>query len=208
MPRPRSLTHAQVAAAALAVIDREGLDALSMRAVAAELGMGTMSVYRYVTDRAQLEALVVDLVFSTVDTTAPTRPAAWTGRIEVLAERVRAAAGQHPSVVPLLLVHRHTSVGAMRWGDAVLGILAEAGFTAGQRVVAFRALLAYVLGALQVAHFSSLDGPGTAALAVLDPADFPHLSATAAAARQVTEDEEFHGGLALLLAGLTAGEAG
>jgi hypothetical protein len=49
MPRPRSLSHDRIAAAALAVIDRRGLAALSMRTVAAELGMGTMSLYRYVT---------------------------------------------------------------------------------------------------------------------------------------------------------------
>ncbi|MFD0664655.1 TetR/AcrR family transcriptional regulator [Thermocatellispora tengchongensis] len=73
MPRPRSLTETEIAAAALAVIDRDGLDALSMRAVAKQLGTGTMSLYRYVEDRAQLETLVVDLVLGSVDYTLPPR---------------------------------------------------------------------------------------------------------------------------------------
>ena len=71
MPRPRSLTPDQIAAAALAVIDRDGLDALSMRTVARQLGIGAMSLYRYVTDRDQLEDLVVDLVLGAVDISLP-----------------------------------------------------------------------------------------------------------------------------------------
>ncbi|MEU8135045.1 TetR/AcrR family transcriptional regulator [Streptodolium elevatio] len=201
MPRPRSLTNPQIAAAALRVLDRDGLDGLTMRAVATELGMGTMSVYRYVADRAQLEALVVDHVLAGVDTTVPA--AEPRGRqVAVLAERVRTVVGAHTAVVPLILAHRHTSPASMRWGDAVLGVLADAGLGPARRVVAFRALLAYVFGALQVEHFSPLAGPGTAALAELDPADHPHLASTAREAQGIGPDEEFRGGLEILLRGL------
>src|SRR5215472_6802649 len=68
MPRRRSLTTAAIAAAALAVIDRDGTAGLSMRAVATELRVGTMSLYRYVSDREELERLVADLVLAPVDT--------------------------------------------------------------------------------------------------------------------------------------------
>ncbi|MYR02034.1 helix-turn-helix domain-containing protein, partial [Streptomyces sp. SID6139] len=71
MPRPRSLSHDQLAAAALTVLDRDGLAALSMRAVAKELGMSTMALYRYVRDRDELELLVVEFVLAAVDTGAP-----------------------------------------------------------------------------------------------------------------------------------------
>src|SRR5216684_1301253 len=73
MPRPRSFTHSRIATAALAVVDRDGLGALSMRTVAGELGMGTMSLYRYVQDREELERLVVDVVIGTVDAGPPAR---------------------------------------------------------------------------------------------------------------------------------------
>src|SRR6266542_4940063 len=63
MPRPRSLTLPQIAAAALAVLERDGLAALSMRTVAVELDVGTMSLYRYVDSKEQVEELVVGLVF-------------------------------------------------------------------------------------------------------------------------------------------------
>ncbi|MGK8501572.1 TetR family transcriptional regulator [Nocardia asiatica] len=71
MPRPRSLTTADVVAAALAVLDRDGLSALTMRAVAKELGMATMALYRYVRDRDALEVLVADQVFASMIPRSP-----------------------------------------------------------------------------------------------------------------------------------------
>ncbi len=172
-----------------------------MRAVATELGMGTMSVYRYVADRAQLEALVVDHVLTGVDTSVPDVRARHR-QIAELADRVRTAVGTHPAVVPLILAHRHTSPASMRWGNTVLGILADAGLGPAERVMAFRALVAYVFGALQVEHFSPLAGTGTTALATLDPADHPHLASTAREAQGIGPEREFRGGLDLLLRGL------
>ncbi|WP_436616598.1 TetR/AcrR family transcriptional regulator [Sorangium sp. So ce1024] len=203
MPRPRSLSHPGIAAAALAVIDREGLAALSMRAVASELGMSTMALYRYVDDREQLERLVVDLVLSAVDVDVPAR-GSWSERVTILVERVRDAIRAHPSVVPLTLAHRHSSEGVRRFGEALLAVLTEAGFAGAQRVIAFRSLLSYVIGALQAEHLGPLSGAGTERLAELSEADYPFLSATARDARHVPPDQEFFGGLALLLRGLHA----
>ncbi|MGY0237069.1 TetR/AcrR family transcriptional regulator [Longispora urticae] len=202
MPRPRSLTHADIATAALAVLDRDGPAALTMRAVATELGVGTMSLYRYVTDREQVESLVVDAVLAGVDDRPP--PGDWTGRVTALCGRIRVAVGAHPAVVPLLLVHRHTSVGTVRWGESVLSVLTGAGFAGAARVTAFRSVLSYVLGALQVEHLSPLSGGGTAALARLPRSEYPTLSATAVDARDVTADQQFDVGLAALLHGLDA----
>ena len=200
MPRPRSLTTDQIADAALAVLDRDGLAALSMRAVARELGMGTMSVYRYVTDREELEVLVVDRVLAEVDVRVPRGSAG--RRLAALADRVRTAVGAHPAVTPLLLAHRHRSTASLRWGEAVLGVLADAGIDGARRVIAFRAVLAYVFGALQVAHFAPLSGAGTAALADLPTQEYPLLAETASYARGVGADDEFRRGFATLLAGL------
>ncbi|NIJ11104.1 AcrR family transcriptional regulator [Saccharomonospora amisosensis] len=200
MPRPRSLTPTQLATAALAVVDREGLGALSMRTVAKELGMGTMSLYRYVSDRDQVEALVVDLVLQAVDVSMPRGSAG--RRLRVLADRARAAVSAHPAVVPLLLTHRHRSPSSRRWGEAMLTVLTEAGLTGRQRAIAFRAILGYVFGALQLEYFSPLSGPGTDALAELPVGEFPILSQTAMAAKAIPAREEFRQGLDILLRGL------
>ncbi|MET8145161.1 TetR/AcrR family transcriptional regulator C-terminal domain-containing protein [Sphaerisporangium sp. NPDC005288] len=202
MPRPRSLTQDDLAAAALAVIDRDGLAALSMRAVAVHLGMGTMSLYRYVADREQLEGLVVELVLSGVDVRPP--HGSWTRQLTALVERVRAAVRAHPEVVPLTLTHRHTSLAVLRWSEAVLAVLAGAGFTGRHRVVALRALLGYLIGSIQMEHLGPLSGAGTARMAGLPREEFPLLAETAVEGRRVPVAEEFGEGLAVMLAGLRA----
>ncbi|MEQ4301261.1 TetR/AcrR family transcriptional regulator C-terminal domain-containing protein [Plantactinospora sp. B6F1] len=202
MPRPRSLTPDQLASAALAVLDRDGLAGLTMRAVATQLRMSTMGLYRYVTDRAELEALVVELVFGTVDPTPPTGQADWRDRIRIMVHRVRRAVDAHPAVVPLTVAHRHTSVSLLRWSETVLGILTEAGLDGGRRVIALRGLLSYLVGAIQLEHLGALAGPGTGVIAGLPPDEFPHLGETAQYARRIEPAEEFDGGLDIVLRGL------
>ncbi|MFT7839496.1 TetR/AcrR family transcriptional regulator C-terminal domain-containing protein [Saccharothrix sp. BKS2] len=200
MPRPKSLTSTALAAAALAVVDREGLAALSMRAVAAELGVGTMSLYRYVADRGELEALAAEFVLSGVDTSPPPH-ALWDEQVAVLVERVRAAVGKHPNAVPLTTAHRHRCPSVLRWSEAVLGVLTRAGFGGTERAIALRTLLGYVIGAVELEHRGSLTGPGTAAMTGLG-AEFPLLAETAAVAGGIDADEEFRRGLAVVLRGL------
>ncbi|WP_067168659.1 TetR/AcrR family transcriptional regulator [Microtetraspora niveoalba] len=202
MPRPRSLTPAQLAAAALAVIDRDGLAGLSMRAVAQQVGMSTMALYRYVDDRGELEQLVIELVLGAVDTTPPAADRPWQERIETMVDRVRDIVGAHPWIVPLIVAHRHRSVSVLRWSETVAGILAEAGLDGRKRVIALRGLLAYIIGAIQLEHLGPLAGQGTGVIADLPPAEFPHMAETARHARAVDADEEFHGGLANLLRGM------
>ncbi|MFD8635219.1 TetR/AcrR family transcriptional regulator C-terminal domain-containing protein [Streptomyces sp. NPDC059533] len=202
MPRPRSHTPARLAAAALAVIDRDGLTGLSMRAVAVELGISTMALYRYVQDREELEALVVELVLSAVDSTPPAPGRPWQDRVAELVARLRGAVAAHPAVLPLVLTHRHRSPSVMGWGETLLGVLGEAGIGPEERIIALRALLAYVIGAVQQEHLGALSGAGTAAIAELPPERFPYLTGAARAAPTLTPDREFDGGLALLLRGL------
>ncbi|MFD1147916.1 TetR/AcrR family transcriptional regulator C-terminal domain-containing protein [Saccharothrix hoggarensis] len=199
MPRPKSLTQSALAAAALAVLDRDGLAGLSMRSVAAELGMGTMSLYRYVADREELEASAVDLMLAEVDVVPP--KALWDKQIAVLVERVRAAIAKHPNAVPLTMAHRHRCPNALRWSEAVLGVLTRAGFTGEERVIALRALLGYLIGATEMEHRSPLRGLGTDTMSRMGE-EYPLLAETAAAARDITPDIEFRRGLDVVLSGL------
>ena len=203
MPRPRSLTREDIAVAALTVVDRDGVSGLSMRAVASELGTSAMALYRYVDDREQLEHWIVDHVLAAVDLSLPT-PASWQQQIVALLERSRRAVTAHPGVVPLLLVHRHASTASLRLIEAMLAVLAEAGFSGERRVVAQRSLIKYLLGSLQVEHLGPLTGRGTHAMAELSVTEFPYVVETARVARQLTSDEEFRAGLAALLRGLSS----
>jgi AcrR family transcriptional regulator len=183
------------------VIERDGPFGLSMRAVAEELGMGTMSLYRYVQSREQLESLVVDLVLEGLDPDVA-RYKSWIDKATQLAVRAHAAATAHPAVTPLLLARRHASLPALRWGEALLDVLTEAGFTGERRVIAFRTIVAYVFGAVQLAYLGPLGGKGTDSIATLSPDDFPLLVESAKSARRLPHGAEFSSGLALALRGV------
>lgn len=202
MPRPRSFSQGAIAAAALAVVDREGLDGLSMRNVAGELGVTAMALYRYVEDREQLETWTVEHVLGSLDLTLPPDQP-WTDRIALLMDRLRVTVAAHPAAVPLLVTHRHTAPTSLRWIETMLSVLSEAGFAGKERVVAQRSLVSYLLGALQAEHLGPLSGTGTRAMAELPAAEFPRLAETARDAGNVTADEEFHFGLTALLSGLS-----
>jgi AcrR family transcriptional regulator len=201
VPRPRSLDPDRLAAAALAVIDRDGLAGLTMRSTAKELGLSTMALYRYVADRDELELLVAEWVIRDVDTTPPPERE-WTEQIKTMAFRVRAAIGAHPQAIPLLIGNRQRSRPLLRWSETVLAILTSAGFDGAARVVAMRGLLAYLSGALLQEHLGPLAGPGTIAIAALPAADFPLMRENGQIARSVPPDDEFAGGLDIVLRGL------
>jgi AcrR family transcriptional regulator len=201
MPRPKSLTHSDIAAAALAVIDRDGLSALSMRTVAAQLGVGTMSLYRYVSEREEIERLLVELVLSKLDPVVPARKS-WREQVTTIAERIRETVMTHPAVVPLFMAHRHVSPSVLRCSEELLRALTEAGFRGKQRVIALRMLISYINGALQAQHLAALDGQGTVALGTMGSSDFPLLAETARTALQMDPAKEFSGGLGIVLDGL------
>jgi hypothetical protein len=121
-----------------------------------------------------------------------------------MVRRLHGVLSAHPAVVPLTVTHRHRSPGVLRWSETVLGILIAAHFDGARRVVALRALLAYTIGAFQLEDLGPLSGQGTVAIAELSPGEFPHMAETARHAMNVSADEEFYGGLAALIRGLTA----
>lgn len=104
-PRTRTrltrLTTEQVLATALEIVDREGVDALSMRRLAQALDRDAMSVYRYAENKAALLDGVVELVLRelVIDPDAQD----WTQELRLLAHRYRDLALAHPNVVPLLV---------------------------------------------------------------------------------------------------------
>ena len=204
MPRPRSLSPDAIAAAALAVIDRDGLDALSMRTVAGQLGMGAMSLYRYVPGRQEIERLAVDLVFRPIDPGVD-QTTDWQRQVTELGWRFRAAVAAHPAAIPLLLAHYQSSPSALRWSEAVLAALTQAGFSGPQQVIGLRGLTAYLVGALLNEFFTSLSGAADTARVSLSPAKYPHVTAASRHAYAITPDQEFGQGLLIFTRGLAAG---
>lgn len=94
MSTPRQLNKAGIAAAALAIADAEGFAAVSMRRVAQELGVGTMSLYYYAKSKAELISAMDDALMAEVR--VPTLPEDWREALNAIALRTRDVFLRHP----------------------------------------------------------------------------------------------------------------
>jgi AcrR family transcriptional regulator len=99
--RPR-FSREQIASVALAIADAEGFAAVSMRRVAAELGSGTMSLYRYVATKAELAALMDDALIGETVIPDEELPGDWRGALTLVAHQTKAVYLRHPWAIQAL----------------------------------------------------------------------------------------------------------
>lgn len=211
MPRPARISREQIGAAALALADRDGLEAVSMRAVAAALGVGTMSLYNHVRNKADLERLLLDA--ATASGAAPPPRGSWEVRAKSALRSIRVALERHPGVVPLLLKRPTTSEAALRPIEVLLAALHDGGFAGAALLRAYHVLFGFLTGFVLTdltGALASRRGRSVsevaAAVAGLDPGRFPNLTACARIAGRAKPGEEFEYGLDAVLAGLRAVE--
>jgi len=98
--RPAQRSRGEITAAAVAIADRDGLDAVSMRRVAADLGTGAASLYRYVDTREDLLDLMTDSTAAEYSLTAPS--GYWLADLVEIGEQARAIMRRHPWLVILV----------------------------------------------------------------------------------------------------------
>ena len=149
----RALTRERVVAEALAIIAEHGVAALSMRALATRLDVVPGALYRHVRNKEQLHDLVLDEVLAEVDTRTDEH-AAWTGRIRVLAHRLRAVLERHPGIAGLLKTRDPLGPHSLDLAEAFLAPLREAGLPPRQTGLAYSLIYGFTLG-------FALDGPGS-----------------------------------------------
>jgi AcrR family transcriptional regulator len=94
--RRARFTREQIAEAALAVADKEGFEAVSMRRVAAELGAGTMTLYHYVRTKDELVALMDDAIMGELLIPDGEMPSDWREALTLIARRTHDAFARHP----------------------------------------------------------------------------------------------------------------
>ena len=197
-----------IARAALDLVDREGLGALSMRRLAAELGMGTMTLYGYFRTKEELLDAVVDE--ATGWHRLPPPGGDWREQLQEIARAMRTGLARHRSLIEVRL--RRPIVGARAFAGTEVGIAAliEAGLDRAEAARAFRAVFIYVFGFVA---FSDPEPEVTderrrgmaAAAAELPPGDFPLLSAMGAEmAETLGGDAQFEYGLDRVLDGIAA----
>jgi AcrR family transcriptional regulator len=144
MGRRRQIDRAAILDAALALADADGLDAVTMHAVAQRLQVTPMALYRHTDNKqALLDGLVERLL-----TSSPLPPAGlpWADRLIATADAIRATARRHPNVFPLLLTRPAVTPGARTVRDFVLAALREAGLDEAAAARAERLMSTTVLG--------------------------------------------------------------
>lgn len=190
--------------AAVELVDREGMAALNMRALAAQLGAGTMSLYHHVPNKDALLDGLTEVLMSEIGV-PDASDGSWVDRALHMARSFREVCIRHPHCVPLLVTRTFASDSALRPCEAAFELLAEGGFDANRALVIFRTILAYCLGfvTLEAEGFFGALGPDPDAGELRDSGMprlaelVPHLSG-----RDYSTD--FEDGLRIVLAGVVS----
>ena len=208
----RALTRERVVAEALVIIAADGAQSLSMRALAARLGVVPGALYRHVRGKEQLYDFILDAVLGEVDCRTDLATY-WAAQVAALAGRLRAVLESHPGTAALLKTRDPLSPTSLALAEAFLAPLLAAGLTGREAALAFRVLYDYTLG------FALADPTSPAEQRLRDsatreqlhaffrdlPADrFPALSACGVHAWDGDHDQRFTAGLETLLRGIEA----
>lgn len=144
-PRSRlGLSREAILDAALGLLDRDGLDSLTMRGLAEELGVGAMTLYGYFRGKEELLDAVVDRAARGI-AAAPVG-GAWKQGLRELMLEVRRGLVDHPSVVELRFRHPIVSRGALEVTETAMRLLLEAGFSRRDAARAYRVLFTFTFG--------------------------------------------------------------
>lgn len=208
------LNRSMILQAALRIVDRDGVDGLSMRRLSEALGRDPVILYRHVPNKAAVLDGVAEMVLTqlAVDSTDPD----WAGQLRTVAHDFRQLALRHPNVVPLLATRPLATPlgqrppGMLRPLEDVLALLTSAGFTGEDALHIYRVLFGYLYGHILNELQEVIERPeetddvlrlGLHRFAITE---FPHLRALAPALACYDGAAELDRFLDLLLPGLTA----
>jgi AcrR family transcriptional regulator len=208
------ITREVVLAAALDIIDRDGVEGLSMRRLARALDRDPMILYRHAPNKAALLDGVAETVLAklTVEATDPD----WVGQLRSVARNYRALALAYPHVVPLLVTRPLATPlalrphGTLRPLEDVLALLTRAGFTGPDALHIYRALFGFLHGHVLNELQEVVDNPDETddllrlGLYRLPIGEFPLLRSLAPVLASYDGAAELERGLDILLTGLTA----
>jgi len=206
----RTLTRERVVSEALAIIAEDGAQSLSMRGLAARLGVVPGALYRHVRGKEELYDLILDAVLGEVDCqTDPAEP--WPARMAALAGRLRAVLESHPGIAVLMRTRDPLSPASLELAEAFLAPLAASGLPGRESGLAFRLIYDYAVGfaladptspAEQRLRDATTREQLHAFLRSLPASRFPALTAHGAYAWDGDRDQRFTAGLEALLRGL------
>ena len=202
-PKP-ALNLARIADAAIAIADAEGLAAVSMQRVAADLGFTKMSLYRYLPGKAELVALMVERGIGEPPVLDATD---WPAGLKEWSHRLLARYLPHPWALAATVGRRPVGPNELGWLECAVALLAGTGLTGGEQLDTVAVLAGQVRMIAQQAAASRAPaaefGTAIADVLVRHGERFPALAATMADAAG-GRDAAFDFGLDRILAGLRA----
>jgi AcrR family transcriptional regulator len=203
-PQPR-YTREQVAERALALMDAEGSGGLTMRRLAADLGMSTMALYRYFPHREALIDAAVEVAAPEVTLPEP-GAAPWKEQLADLARQLYQAGVRHPAIARERFIRPLQSPSAMKVTDRAIALLLEAGLANRDAVAAFKSLLIHTFGAAAITAGESTGAVRRSATHVHQAVPAALLPAMAHVAAELDaalgSDDAFELGLIMLLDGV------
>ncbi|QFU88003.1 TetR/AcrR family transcriptional regulator [Amycolatopsis sp. YIM 10] len=213
-PKP-TYSRAQIADTAVRLADADGIEALSMRKVAAELGTGAMTIYRYVPNKEELLELMIDQCFAGAE--LPPRTGSWRADISELMRGHRATLLRHPWLSRMTVSRSSAGPNMLRRMEFGMSILDGLGLGTGQVLETFLVLAAWVSGSTdaelaerEARRRSGVDRDAAhAAIApyveqVVGSGAYPYFERTVREARFRNPEERFESALKLILDGIEA----
>jgi AcrR family transcriptional regulator len=205
------LSRERIITAAIDMIERHGVEAVSMRRIAAELSCGVMSLYNHVSSKAALLDDVAERVMSGIEFTA-IPGVGWEDQVRAQARAFRAIARRYPRCTMVVVSRPTTLVTGLRPIENALATLREAGFGGGDAVLIMRAFVGFILGSLlrEVGVSPALDDAHASYSAqvspqlYLDPEEFPQVTSLTAELTHRDPDADFEFGLDLLVHAIAA----
>jgi AcrR family transcriptional regulator len=203
------LNRERVVEAAVRLADAHGIEALTMRRLAQELGVEAMSVYYHVANKDDILDGIVQEVLEQCELPEPGDE--WKAAIRRTAISTHEVLVRHPWAANLILAGAGTGVARLRYMDGILGVLRRAGFSAEMTDHAYHAIDSHIMGftlwqvGMNLGSEENLKEMAAQFLAQLPVADFPYLAEHIEQHLQtrVADDvSEFEFGLGLILDGL------
>jgi AcrR family transcriptional regulator len=194
---------------AIELADADGIEALSMRRLAQELGVEAMSLYHHVANKAEILDAIVDMVVGEFELPPP--DAEWKSAIRTAAVSAHAILVRHPWSAPLVLSGSGVSMARLRYMEGILGTLRRAGFSADMTDHAYHALDSHIMGftlwqvGMNLGSEDDLKAMAGEFLAQLSVDEFPYLAEHIQQHLEPADPDdvgEFEFGLGLILDGL------
>ena len=138
------LSKERVLRTAVALVERDGIESLTMRKLAGELGAGAMSLYHHVPNKSELLDGMVDIVFSEIE--LPSTDVDWKTAMRQRAISTREVLARHRWAVGLMESRATPGPASFALHDAVLGCLREGGFSIEMTIQAYSVQDAYIYG--------------------------------------------------------------